>query len=125
MVLGAATLGIADVTGVLPMGASTRAVELAGHHTSWIVPVIGLAFVAGAFAYATGIGAARRLGAKVATFVGLTEVLFATLFAWLLLGQRPTALQAVGGLVVIAGITLVRADEKSPTPAAEPVPAAV
>jgi hypothetical protein len=39
------------------------------------------------------IGATWRLGAAVASFVGLTEVLF----AWLLVDQRPTLTQALGG----------------------------
>jgi drug/metabolite transporter (DMT)-like permease len=88
---------------------------------SWLVPVIGLSLVAAAVAYAAGIAATRLLGARVASFVGLTEVLFAVLIAWLLLGQAPGALQLVGGLVVLAGITLVRAgDSAVVAPAADP-----
>jgi len=41
----------------------------------------------------------------------LTEVLFAVLFAWLLLGQRLEVVQLAGGLLVVAGIALVRLDE--------------
>jgi drug/metabolite transporter (DMT)-like permease len=114
MLVGALALAVFAVAGLIPFHASTADVSFAGHRTSWLAPVIGLALVAGAFAYATGIAAARRLGAKVATFVGLTEVLFATLFAWLLLSQRPTLLQGIGGAVVLVGITLVRADEPTP-----------
>ena len=58
-----------------------------------------------------GIGAARRLGAKLASFAGLAEVLFAILFAWLLLGQLPTTMQIVGGVFILAGVALVRLDE--------------
>jgi drug/metabolite transporter (DMT)-like permease len=78
------------------------------------VPILGLSVVAAAIAYASGIGAARRLGARLASFVGLAEVLFAVLIAWLLLDQRPTALQAIGGVVVLGGIALVRAAERDP-----------
>jgi len=67
--------------------------------------------VAAAIAYVTGVAAVRLLGSRVASFVGLTEVLFAVLFAWLLLSQTPTAVQAVGGLLVLAGVALVRADD--------------
>jgi drug/metabolite transporter (DMT)-like permease len=59
-----------------------------------------------------GIGAARRLGAKLASFIGMTEVLFAILFAWLALGQLPTPIQFAGGLFILAGIALVRAGER-------------
>ncbi len=64
------------------------------HRLSWIVPIIGLSLVAAAIAYASGIAATRRLGAKLASFVGLTEVLFAVLFAWAFLGQAPGAMAA-------------------------------
>jgi drug/metabolite transporter (DMT)-like permease len=111
MVVGAVTLIVLDVVHALPFHAETDDVVLLHHHTSWLVPIVGLALIAAAIAYAAGIAAARLLGAKVASFVGLTEVLFAVLIAWLLLGQAPGAVQLVGGLVVLGGIALVRADE--------------
>jgi drug/metabolite transporter (DMT)-like permease len=55
--------------------------------------------------------AARALGSKLASFVGLTEVLFAVLFAWLLLGQLPTVVQLLGGALIVAGVAMVRIDE--------------
>ena len=98
-------------------------VVLAGHHTSWLVPVLGLSLVAAAIAYAAGIAAARMLGAKLASFVGLTEVLFGVLFAWLALSQQPSLVQLLGGLAVLAGIALVRADETAAEPVTvEPLP---
>jgi drug/metabolite transporter (DMT)-like permease len=48
-------------------------------------------------------------------------VMFAVLFAWMLLGQRPHPLQLVGGLLVLAGIVLVRLDQR-PQPEAVPAP---
>jgi len=38
-------------------------------------------------------------------------VLFAVLFAWLFLGQLPTGMQLVGGVLIVAGVALVRVDE--------------
>jgi drug/metabolite transporter (DMT)-like permease len=73
--------------------------------------VLGLALVAAVVAYVTGIAGARLLGAKVASFVGLTEVLFAVGFAWVLLGQSLGPLQLAGGALVLVGIALVRVDE--------------
>ncbi|HKC27626.1 MAG TPA: DMT family transporter [Jatrophihabitans sp.] len=110
--IGTVVLLVAGATGIVPMRASTADTKLAGHHTSWLVPVIGLSLVAAVIAYSAGIAAARLLGARFASFVGLAEVLAAVLFAWVLLGQRPTAVQLLGGLVVLAGIALVHADEK-------------
>lgn len=109
--VGAAGLALAAAVGVVRLGATTAPVQLAGRTTSWVVPLFGLALVAAAFAYVVGTAAARRLGATLASFVGLAEVVFAVLFAWVLVGQLPTPLQLVGGVVVLAGITLVRLDE--------------
>jgi len=43
--------------------------------------------------------------------VGLTEVVFAVLFAWLMLGELPSGLQLVGGALIMVGIALVRIDQ--------------
>jgi drug/metabolite transporter (DMT)-like permease len=117
MCIGALALITAGGTGILPMRAPLTDVRLLDHRVSWLVPVLGLSLIAAVVAYVAGIGAARRLGAKVASFVGLTEVVFAVLFAWLLLGQVPVAVQFVGGALIVAGVALVRIDELR-TPAA-------
>ena len=106
--LGGVTLMVLAAVGAIPFHIAHTDVELAGLRTSWLVPVLGVALVATVAAYWTGIAAARRLGARVASFVGFAEVLFAILFAWLLLKQQPGLLQAVGGVVVLLGIVLVR-----------------
>ena len=122
MAMAALSLLAAGAVGVLPMHASMHDVAFRSVTTSWLVPVLGLSLVAAAFAYTTGIWAARMLGARLASFVGLGEVLAATLFAWLLLGQQPGVMQAVGGLLVLAGIALVRADERDPEPPTPELP---
>lgn len=114
MSIGAVTLLGLGAVGALPMHARFGAVDFAGHRASWLIPVVGLSLVAAAIAYVAGIGAARLLGPKLASFVGLTEVIFAVLFAWLLLGEFPTAIQLAGGVLIVAGVTLVRVDEMRP-----------
>ncbi len=111
MCVGAAVLAALGWLGVLSMTATASNVAFLGHRVSWIVPVLGLSLVAAVIAYVAGIGAARRLGAKLASFIGMAEVLFAVFFAWLLLGQLPSAVQFVGGAFILAGVTLVRLDE--------------
>jgi drug/metabolite transporter (DMT)-like permease len=113
MVGAVALLGLGAL-GVLPMQATFGTVEFVGRQVSWLIPVLGLSVVAAAIAYVAGIGAARLLGPKLAVFVGLTEVLFAVLFAWLLLGELPSGLQLVGGVLILVGIALVRVDEMRP-----------
>lgn len=118
LAVGAVLLPLAAVVGVLHVHATTADVTLAGEHVSWLVPVAGMAVVAGVVAYLSGIAAARVLGAKLASFVGLTEVLAAVFFAWLLLGQRLDLTQFAGAALVVSGIALVRLDDmRSPAPA--------
>ena len=111
MCIGASLLAALGWIGVLSMTATATDVNFLHYRVSWVVPVLGLSLVAAVIAYVAGIGAARRLGAKLASFIGMAEVLFAILFAWLLLGQLPSAVQFVGGAFILAGVTLVRIDE--------------
>ncbi|HEX2903168.1 MAG TPA: DMT family transporter [Jatrophihabitans sp.] len=116
MIVGGLALLVAGLIGLAPLHASTHQVTLLHHRMSWLVPVLGVSLLAAAFAYAAGIGAARRLGARLSSFAGLTEVLFAVLFAWLLLGQLPTTSQLFGGVLVVTGVALVKAGEPSGSP---------
>lgn len=120
-VVGAVVLGLASAIGVLHVHAAHADVTLADHRVSWIVPVLGMAIVAAVISFVTGIMAVRLLGAKLASFVGLTEVLFAVAWAWFLVGQRLDATQAAGGLLVVAGIALVRLDEMRAPTTAKPI----
>jgi drug/metabolite transporter (DMT)-like permease len=122
LTVGSAVLLLAAGVGVLPFEASRADVTLLDSSVSWLVPVLGLSLVAAVVAYVAGIVAARLLGAKVASFVGLTEVLFAVAFAWLLLGQVLTLGQLAGGALVVAGIALVRVDELRAAPPAPIAP---
>jgi drug/metabolite transporter (DMT)-like permease len=111
LAVGGLVLGAAGAVDLLPLAAPRTDVVLLDREVSWLVPVLGLSLVAAVVAYVAGIVGARLLGAKLASFVGLSEVLFAVLFAWLLLGQVLSPEQLFGGVLVVAGIALVRIDE--------------
>jgi drug/metabolite transporter (DMT)-like permease len=111
MIVGAIVLAAFGVTGLAPLAFSSADVTLLHYQVSWLVPILGLSVLAAAFAYVTGIAAARRLGAKLGSFVALAEVLFAVLFAWVLLHQVPTTMQFLGGALILTGVILVRLDE--------------
>lgn len=111
MGVGAVMLLLFGGIGVLPMVSGASTVVLGGARLPWFVPIAGLSVIAAALAYAVGVIAARVLGATLASFIGLTEVLFAVLFAWLLLDQLPTPIQIFGGALIIGGVCLVRVDE--------------
>ncbi len=108
---GAVLLAALGVVGILPLAGSPRAVELAGGTVPPWAALTELALVAAAAAYLLGIVGARALGSTVASFVGLTEVLFAVLFAWALLGELPGLPQLLGGLLILAGVVAVRVDD--------------
>lgn len=120
MGVGAMALLLLAAVGALPLHATFGSVDVGGHEVSWVVPILGLSLVAAVIPYVAGIGANRILGARLASFVGLTEVLFAVLVAWVVLGELPTATQLFGGVLILAGVALVRADElRSPRPSSE------
>ena len=77
-----------------------------------------LVLIAAALAYVLGILGARHLGSTLASFVGLTEVIFAVAFAWVLLGELPGLIQLVGGLVLLSGVVAVRLGERDEARAA-------
>lgn len=134
MTVGTAVVALAGLLGIVPFTMSTADATLAGVQVPWWGPILWLGVVAAAFAYATGIVATRMLRAKVASFVGLVEVLFAVVWAWLLLGEMPAPVQLVGGLLIVAGVVAVKLDEQPDGDAArsalverlevEPVPTA-
>ena len=109
--VGSLLMGVIGLFGILPMDVSFTAVNLAGMHTRWWVALGGMILLSTVIAYVTGIMAARALGSKVASFISLTEVLFAVLWAWLLLGELPGLVQLFGGLLIVGGVVLVRVDE--------------
>lgn len=112
LTLGALALALTGMTGLVPMVWDTGPVVLAGTTVAWWVPVLWLGIVAAGLAYATGIVAARALGAKVSSFVGLTEVMFAVLWAWILLAELPAPIQLAGGLLILVGVVCVKLDER-------------
>lgn len=123
LTIGALALVTVGLLGILPMTTATATVELAGTALPWWSAVLILGVVAAALAYATGIAATRRLGSKLASFVGLTEVMFSFVWAWILLGQLPAAVQILGGGLILAGVVLVKLDERPADPhPTEPLP---
>ncbi|MFB2583288.1 DMT family transporter [Herbiconiux sp. P15] len=109
LLVGGLALGLVGLTGLLPftMSFDDVVMPLVGE-VSWMVPMAVVVIVATSFAYVAGILGAARLGSRVASFVGLVEVLFAVLFAWLLLGEVPTLVQALGGALIVGGVVFVK-----------------
>ncbi|WP_367650766.1 DMT family transporter [Nocardioides sp. zg-1308] len=122
LLVGATVLVVAGLVGVLPFDASTADAVYDGREVVWWLPVVALGLVTAALAYVTGIAAGRRLGSRLASFVALGEVLAAVVFAWLVLGELPRAIQMAGGLLVLAGVVVVKLGEGRSPLMVEPVP---
>lgn len=106
--VGAVVLGLAIAVGALPYSAPLVEVELMGTQVSWWVPLAVVVLCATALAYGLGVAGIRLMGERLSSFVSLSEVLFASLLAALMLGESPTAMQVVGGVLIIAGVVLIR-----------------
>ena len=115
LALGAVGLGLLAAVGVLPMHSSTAAARYGSTAIAWWLPLLALGAVTAGLAYWAGIGAIRRLGSRVASFVALVEVLAGVGFAWWLLEQVPKPLQVLGGALLLVGIVVVKLGERPPS----------
>ncbi|WP_424449490.1 DMT family transporter [Microbacterium arborescens] len=113
MVVATAVIGTLLLTGLLPFSTTTVLADVVGME---LPPVVVLLWVGAAtgIAYALGVSAVPRTGSRLASFIGLSEVLFALGFAWLLLAEAPAPIQFVGGALILAGVVLVRLDADRP-----------
>ncbi|REC96779.1 threonine/homoserine efflux transporter RhtA [Microbacterium sp. AG157] len=115
LLTGTLLMGALVLTGALPFAAPSITVSLAGLELPGILPLLWVGAVATTVGYALGVIAVPLIGSRLASFVGLSEVLFALGFAWLLLGETPAPIQFVGGALILVGVVLVRMDAGSPT----------
>lgn len=122
LLLGALGLTAAGAIGVLPITWTTDDIAYRFGSVPWFVPVLAMGVVATALAYLLGIASTRMLGSRLASFVALAEVVAALLFGWLLLGQLPDLLQALGGVLVLVGVVVVKLGEPDAPEFVEPVP---
>lgn len=112
LVAASVAFWIVAAIGVVPVTMTTNDVEFAPATVPFWVPVAVLGFIAAALAYVSGIAAARHLGSRLASFVALSEVAAALVFAWLLLDQAPGPTQLVGALLILGGVVVVKLGER-------------
>ncbi|MBM0126791.1 EamA family transporter [Pimelobacter simplex] len=113
LVVGGVLLGLLGLLGLMPMASSSSSVAYAGVDVAPWVALLLLGLVTAALAYTTGIAASRRLGSRLASFVALSEVVAAVVWAWLLLDQLPAPVQFLGGALILAGVVGVKLGERS------------
>ena len=114
LTVSAVVIGALGLVGVLPLHFSASNAVVADHSVNVWLPVVVLVLVSTVIAYLTGIAAITLLGPTIGSLVALTEVLCAVVAAWILVGESVTALQAVGGAAIIAGLVLARLGQVAP-----------
>jgi drug/metabolite transporter (DMT)-like permease len=122
-VIGAAALGLLGVVGILPMRAGFGEVAFFGLQAPWWVPLVTVGVMSTAFAYVAGITAITLLGARVASFLGLSEVVFAGVVGWIVLGEAIAPIGLLGAALILGGIVLVRLEPGTAAAGVEPLPA--
>ncbi len=116
LLLGSLVLGLVSLTGVVPFTMSFGSVRLFDSVVPWWVPLLVVGVIATALAYATSIAASEMLGSRLASFVGLLEVIAAAFYAWILLGESLGILQLFGGVLILVGIGFVRSEKTDDVP---------
>jgi drug/metabolite transporter (DMT)-like permease len=111
LVIGGVVLGLVGLTGAVPFAARLGDVPLVGTVVPWFVPLLIVGVVATAIAYAASITASEMLGSRLASFMGLLEVVAAALYAWAFLGEDLSIPQLIGGVLILAGIAFVRSEK--------------
>jgi drug/metabolite transporter (DMT)-like permease len=121
LVLGGITLGVVGLTGLVPFRMHFGTVNLFGGAAPWWLPLVLVGVIGTGIAYASSITASEILGSRLSSFMGLLEVVFAALYAWLLLGQNLSIPQLIGGVLILGGIAFVRSEKTDDAPV-EPTP---
>jgi drug/metabolite transporter (DMT)-like permease len=107
---GGIFVGAVGLTGLVPFTTNLGGIAAMGTSLPWWVLLVLVGVLSTAIPYATSIAATEMLGSRLASFVGLLEVVAAALYAWLLLGEQLTVLQLLGGVLILAGIAFVRSE---------------
>ncbi|WP_309615206.1 EamA family transporter [Salinibacterium sp.] len=122
LLLGSAVLATLGALRVLPFTAAFIEVPFLAGTAPWWVPLGIVAVIGTAIAYAASIMATGMLGSRLMSFIGLLEVVFAALFAWLLLGEALGVVQLLGGVLILAGIAFVHSERPAPIEVVTVVP---
>ena len=112
-VVAAVLLTVTGLVGLTPLEVGDDTAVLGGVAMSWLLVAAMMVVISTVVAYLAGVIAIRRLDTRVASFVGLSEVMFGVLSAWLLVDQIPALTQVFGGVLILGGIVLIRRGELS------------
>lgn len=111
LLMGAVSLVIVDMFGVLEFTMTDAPVQIAGNEIPSWVAVGGMVFISTVLAYLLGVSASRRLGATVASFTGYSEPLFGIVWTIVFLAIIPTGTQWIGAALIVGGVVVVKLGE--------------
>ncbi|MCT1656229.1 EamA family transporter [Brevibacterium luteolum] len=111
MFVGAAAVGVYAFAGPRAQQLTTAPMSLGSVPVTWW-QAIALIVLVTAGAYVTAAFGIRMIGATVASFVNLIEVPFSVVIAWAVLAELPVYAQAVGGLLLLAGVVFIKIGER-------------
>jgi drug/metabolite transporter (DMT)-like permease len=101
--VGAIVLTAIAAPWAAPFGVLGEVVPIGNHSAPAWTFAAWIIVISTVIAYLTGAAAVQRLSAAIGGAVAYIEVVAATVFAWILLGERLTGPQLTGGLIVLAG----------------------
>lgn len=133
MTVGAVVVALLGLVGLLPIvvDPAVTGVVLAGVDVGWPVAAGLLVLVATVLAYLTGVAAVARIGATRGSLIALLEVVVSAVASWWLLGQVLGPVQALGGVLILAGVAMTTTARPpavaepllaEPPPARDPAP---
>lgn len=125
LLVASVLLAVLGAAGLVPMAfVFSNEIPFFGATAPWWVP-LGMVVVFGTVCgYLLGIRAAILLGSRLASFLGMIEILVVVMLAAIMLGEVPTLLQIGGAAVLVAGVVAVRlAPDRSHVGSADPLEA--
>lgn len=108
LLVASAAIGVLGATGILPMTFVFGEVTLLGGRAPWWVAMSVVVLVGTVVGYLGGIISSKAVGARLASFLGLLEVIATMIISAVMLGELPTSVQVLGATLVIAGVISVR-----------------
>ncbi|MGO2110432.1 MAG: DMT family transporter [Pseudoclavibacter sp.] len=102
-------VGMLGAFGIVPVAFDLAGTaELLGSSVPWLAPMSVVVIVGTVGAYTFGTIGAKLLGSRLASFIALLEVVATVAVAAVMLGEVPTMMQILGGVLILAGVIAVR-----------------
>ncbi|MFF9127468.1 DMT family transporter [Streptomyces sp. NPDC014889] len=113
LLIGAAVLTVVARPWSMDWSVLAHGADMNGTSVPAVALLLWVVLVATVLAYVTGVLSVRRLSPQVAGVVACLEAVIATVLAWVLLGERLSAPQVVGGAVVLLGAFIAQSSTPS------------